>query len=102
MASEKAIACDICDKALTDAPEMVTGRGWNFVWCSQGFGSAMFYYAKCSDCCAKELSYVERAQACIKRASRHGLAWRKAVDGFIVGHIGHGLETGAVMMVAKK
>lgn len=101
MANEKAIACDICDEALTDVPEMTVGAGFNFVWCSQGFGSAIFYYTRCSDCCGKQLSLLERSAACVKRASRHGRKWQQAVDGFILRHTLGAIESGAVKMVAK-
>lgn len=97
MARANGIACDFCDKPLTDRPVMGKS-GWNYVWSWQEFGAASFGYTKCAECCDKAHTYMERCCACVARARRHGRSWGKQVDRFIVDFIENSVDSGALVM----
>ncbi len=81
MATKDGIACDFCDKPLASRPTL-NGSGWDYIWSAQEIGSTEFRYATCKECC-RDHTLLEIIDACLKRAERHGKAWRNAADRYI-------------------
>ena len=100
MARSKGIACDFCDKPLTDHPQMGE-TGWNYTWAETEIGSASFAYARCSDCWETDADRHSRLMACIRRAKRHGQEWGAAVDRYITETITARIESGESRLIPE-